>query len=51
MNFLQQEVNLVPLLQFASVQAGPNNQAIHTGTYTCEPVPRHLRVADPRYRL
>jgi len=32
-NFLQ-EVNLVPLLQFTCVQAGPNNQPIHTGTYT-----------------
>jgi hypothetical protein len=36
-NFLQVRA-LVPWLKFANVQTGPNNQAVHTGTYTCEPV-------------
>ncbi|KAI0298834.1 hypothetical protein BC826DRAFT_1102896 [Russula brevipes] len=35
-NYLQgvmRGVNLVPLLIFTSAQEGPNNQAVHTGTY------------------
>jgi hypothetical protein len=36
-NFLQVRA-LVPWLKFASVQTGPHNQAVHTGTYTCEPI-------------
>lgn len=36
-NFLQVGA-LVPWLMFSSVQTGPCNQAVHIGTYTCEPV-------------
>jgi len=44
-NFLRmvkKPANLVPLLHFESVQMGPDNQATHIGTYTCEPVSHHL---------
>lgn len=40
-NFLQQvqkPTNLVPFLHFNSEQQGPNNQATHTVTYTCQSV-------------
>jgi len=34
LNEIHNPENLIPFLQFSTVQSGPNSQAIHTATYT-----------------
>ena len=49
-NFLQEvraPKDLAPLLEFASVQAGPGHQAVHAGTYACEPFSYQFELPTP----